>query len=881
MRKLYLLKTFLLACLFSIVGGGMAWAEIVTETLDFSSMKLTNEQDMTSWSPGPEYNVSVSFNIGKNTTYPPKYYTKGTAVRVYGGNYFTVTAPTGQVLKEIVITFGSGEDKNEIIVSPGTFNASNNTWTPSTSTNSVKFTIDGTSGNRRIKALAITYGDDGGGESSLLPAELSFSASTADADLYKQTEFKTPSLTNPHGLAVTYVSSNKDVATVDANTGVVTLVGVGSTTITARSEMNKIYKAGSASYTLNVTDTTPIAGLAGLRAKVTSTTAQQYTVNVTDAVVTYVNGQNAYLQTAEGAVLCYGKDALGLTKGQKINGPIVVNAKLYNGLLEVTAINTEGANVTTAEGELAPQVVTVADIIANPTAYESRYVTIKGVQVTAAFSNKNAKISQEGKEYALRQNGKDELSVNLNDIIDVTGFPSIYNKTLQFSVYEQDHIVKTGEVPYFRFAEAEYSAMHKTDFDAPAVETNVEGTPVYTSSNPAVATVDGKTGAVTLVGVGTTVITATLGDYSASYTLTVTPYVQTVFVPVVDQSEVVAGGKYIVLNEDGDKAMGAKGAGDYLAAVDVALKNGVYTGTVDGMDEAYAFTLVASGDYFKLQHGSTYLKYGTSGSATKWDTNATDDTALWQINMNSANTSPITNKKATTKQLGYNYNNGKPRFASYETPGTKFPAVLYRQYVAQDFTLTIGEAGYATYYSDKALVVPAGMEATTVTAANNDGTLTMGWEYQAGNVVPAGTAVLLRGEADSYATYLLSDYPVAAPEGNMLSGSVEDATTVGGAKYYKLTYATIDGQRTLGFFWGAENGAAFSNAAGKAYLALPAEAAANGYRLDGGDVTAIGQVATDVQGNGQVYSISGVRMDGSKRLPAGIYVINGRKVIVK
>ena len=46
-------------------------------------------------------------------------------------------------------------------------------------------------------------------------------------------------------------------------------------------------------------------------------------------------------------------------------------------------------------------------------------------------------------------------------------------------------------------------------------------------------------------------------------------------------------------------------------------------------------------------------------------------------------------------------------------------------------------------------------------------------------------------------------------------------------------------------------------------------------------MTGIGQIATDAQGNGQVYSISGVRMDGSKRLPAGIYVINGRKVIVK
>lgn len=891
MRKLYLLKTFLLACLFSIVGGGMAWAE--TETLDFSSTKLnlTDKQDMTSWSPGKEYSVSVAFAKGSSGSNNPLYYDNGSAIRLYSYNEVTVSSPVGTTLTSIVFSFGESDGKNTITPTNGTYDASNHKWTPTTPKNSVTFQIGNLKkNNRRLQKLTITY--EPSSSTSLEDAGLSFGdpAPTVEADLYKPAGFAAPTLSKPNDLAVTYGSSNVEVATVDAASGKVTLVGVGTTIITAKSEQTDKYYAGSASYTLNVIDTTPIAGLAGLRAKVTDNNAQEYTVNVTDAVVTYVNDKNAYLQTAEGAVLCYGTDALGLTKGQKIDGQIVVTAKLYNGLLEVTAINTEGATVTTAEGELAPQVVTVAEIKANPTDYESRYVTIKGVQVTAAFNDRNATVKQGEDSYVLRQNVVIDvpLVANLNDIIDVTGFPSIYSTTkgttLQFSVYEQDHIVKTGEVPYFRFAEAEYSAMHKSDFDAPAVETNVEGTPAYTSSNPGVATVDRETGAVTLVGVGTTVITATLGDYSASYTLTVTPYVQTVFVPVVDQSEVVAGGTYIVLNKDGDKAMGAKGSGSYLSAVDVALENGVYTGAVDGMDEAYAFTLVASGNYFKLQHGSEYL-YGSSntGSSTYWNglngTNA--DGYLWTIDMTKIATSPIVNKYSK-RQLGYNSKNVDPtRFASYATSNTDYAAVLYRQYVAQDFTLAIDEAGYATYYSDKALVVPAGMEATTVTAANNDGTLTMGWEYQAGNVVPAGTAVLLRGAADSYATYLLSDYPVAAPEGNMLSGSVEDATTVGGEKYYKLTYATINGERVLGFFWGAEDGAAFSNAAGKAYLALPAEAAANGYRLDGGDVTGIGQIATDALGNGQVYSISGVRMDGSKRLPAGIYVINGRKVIVK
>ena len=202
-------------------------------------------------------------------------------------------------------------------------------------------------------------------------------------------------------------------------------------------------------------------------------------------------------------------------------------------------------------------------------------------------------------------------------------------------------------------------------------------------------------------------------------------------------------------------------------------------------------------------------------------------------------------------------------------------------YPGEDLTLAIDEAGYATCYSDKAFIVPEGIEATTVTAANNDGTLTMGWEYQAGDIVPAGTGILLRGEPNSYAAYQYANHPAAAPEANLLRGSVEAAMTEGGDKYYKLTYATVNDERILGFFWDAEGGVAFMNATGKAYLALPAEMAAKGYRLDGSEVTGIGQIATDVQGEGQVYSISGVRMDGSKRLPAGIYIINGRKVIVK
>lgn len=51
---------------------------------------------------------------------------------------------------------------------------------------------------------------------------------------------------------VTYQSSNEQVATVNSQTGEVTLVGIGDVTITATSEANDVYASGTAEYTLRV-----------------------------------------------------------------------------------------------------------------------------------------------------------------------------------------------------------------------------------------------------------------------------------------------------------------------------------------------------------------------------------------------------------------------------------------------------------------------------------------------------------------------------------------------------------------------------------------------------------------------------------------------------
>ena len=61
----------------------------------------------------------------------------------------------------------------------------------------------------------------------------------------------TPELTNPNNLAVSYSSSNPNVATVDAQ-GNVTILALGQTIITASSAATDKYYEGKASYTISV-----------------------------------------------------------------------------------------------------------------------------------------------------------------------------------------------------------------------------------------------------------------------------------------------------------------------------------------------------------------------------------------------------------------------------------------------------------------------------------------------------------------------------------------------------------------------------------------------------------------------------------------------------
>lgn len=120
---------------------------VPSQTITFADLGYANQATVSSVA-GTNCDIVFAKGTGSND---PKYYTTGSAVRAYGGNTITVTAAEGYGLTTIEFTFASGEGSNAITASTGTY--TDGKWTGDAS--EVVFTIGGTSGHRRISAIAI------------------------------------------------------------------------------------------------------------------------------------------------------------------------------------------------------------------------------------------------------------------------------------------------------------------------------------------------------------------------------------------------------------------------------------------------------------------------------------------------------------------------------------------------------------------------------------------------------------------------------------------------------------------------------------------------------------------------------------------------------
>lgn len=188
----------------------------------------------------------------------------------------------------------------------------------------------------------------------------------------------------------------------------------------------------------------------------------------------------------------------------------------------------------------------------------------------------------------------------------------------------------------------------------------------------------------------------------------------------------------------------------------------------------------------------------------------------------------------------------------------------------------ITDAKYATYYHDFGYIMPEGVKGGVVTDAKVEGTLVVDYKYGPGSVVPAKSALLLNGAKNDYEVALKLEE--TSEDVNLLKGTSDESLTTSdeaGAKFYKFAN---DKDKGIGFYWGADNGAAFTNSANKAYLVVAGEAsAAKGFALGGVDtgikeVTEVGKMA------GKIYNLQGMQQKG---LQKGICIVNGKKFVVK
>ena len=215
-------------------------AEAASATLTFSSQGYSNQQAVTSATSG---NVSFAFNKGTNSN-APKYYTSGTALRMYGGNTMTVSVSDTYLISAITISFGSSDGTNAITTDVGAYN--NGSW--SGSATSIVFTISGTSGNRRFSSVAVTYATNTNPTVNLDNYTVSLGTNNTTGATVTAT---TKNLTNP---TFAWTTNDSNVSLENASSNVVTIkpnTNVGGTaTVTCTATAGN--KSASASVTVSV-----------------------------------------------------------------------------------------------------------------------------------------------------------------------------------------------------------------------------------------------------------------------------------------------------------------------------------------------------------------------------------------------------------------------------------------------------------------------------------------------------------------------------------------------------------------------------------------------------------------------------------------------------
>ena len=589
-------------------------------------------------------------------------------------------------------------------------------------------------------------------------------------------------------------------------------------------------------------------------------------VELKDAVVTYADSRKAYIQDETAGLYVFGSNKL--KAGTKLNGVVAAQLALYFGLYELKVDGGEFDNVAvTNDVEIPVQEVTVAELNQNFAQYESMRVKVVDATVTSSFNDKNGEIEQNGEKIALRA-ADESITADVQATVDVTGYPGLYNSTKQLNVILQEDIaVKTaGKTQATLTFDSDAYSVNVGESLTVKATTNSSASVVYSSSDKTIATVDENTGEVQAGNkVGTVTITATVteNDEYTGATATCT-------MNVVDPSALPEAKALVAEDKEGIlHAMKNELGNTRLNAMEVYSLNGkiidegkadikwyidIDNGTIQNIDGMYVVFEDANDSDIKLSSikGNSWYYKSEDGS---WNTKETDG-----------------------RFLGYN-----EQITAFRTYSSSTYPKAVAMPIVDGYIRSTTSGDYGTICLPYAVAAEdmAGAEFFSIAGKVMKGEEPQSIVLNQVTTLEAGVPYIFSATSDKLIAAYSGKAVAVAEEANGLIGSFEGQDVAEGMYL-------ISAQNKVQLC-----GKSCKISGNRAYIDMievgeySGEVGVNHRLISFEDATGISERMV-VGGLADVYTLSGVEVrhqvdesEATQGLPQGIYIVNGKKVVVK
>lgn len=592
-------------------------------------------------------------------------------------------------------------------------------------------------------------------------------------------------------------------------------------------------------------------------------------VELKDAVVTYADSRKAYIQDETAGLYVFGSNKL--KAGTKLNGVVAAQLALWNGLYELKVDGGEFDNVAvTNDVEIPVQEVTVAELNQNFAQYESMRVKVVDATVTSSFNDKNGEIEQNGEKIALRA-ADESITADVQATVDVTGYPGLYNSTKQLNVILQEDIaVKTaGKTQATLTFDSDTYSVNVGESLTVKATTNSSASVVYSSSDETIATVDENTGEVQAGNkAGTVTITATVTENDKYTGATATCTVKVVDPSALPEAKALVAEKdgvyYAMLssNKITDKKLDA-------VVVDVLNNKVVKTsGTVDfefNIDESKGTIQTVSGGYVTHVGKSTDL-----GVDTKKFTWKKESDSYWHSSTNS------------DRVLGLGVSSNESVFGTYSLT-SKTNQFATDMPIVDGYVRNVTSGDYGTICLPYAVAAEdmAGAEFFSIAGKIMKDGEPQSIVLNQVTTLEAGVPYIFSATSDKLIAAYSGKAVAVAEEANGLTGSFEGQDVAEGMYL-------ISAQNKVQLC-----GKGCKISGNRAYIDMnkvpeySGEVGVNQRLISFEDATGISETMVE-GGLADVYTLSGVEVrhqvnesEATQGLPQGVYIVNGKKVVVK